>query len=112
MKKATQGIILSIALLAVLLVATQPTKLPSFMLIVPFGLMFVILTLGTALLFAWRSSRLTARHVRNGAFVAAMPMILVVLQSIGQLTLRDLLIIVVFFVLSYFYVGRLSAQRR
>jgi hypothetical protein len=110
MKRALEIILFCMAALALLLGATQPTKLPSFVLIVPFLLMFCALALGISLIIAWRSSKLTAKNVRIGALGAALPILLLVLQSIGQLTVRDVLIIVVLFVLAYFYVARMAMQ--
>jgi len=112
MKRTIQVIIFGIAALAILFGTTQPAKLPSFVLIVPFLLIFLVLTLGISLLVGWRSSTLTAKNLRIGALGAALPVLLLVLQSIGQLIVRDVFIIVLLFTLGYFYVARISVQRR
>ena len=112
MKKTVKLIILSLGILLALMVTTQPTKLPSAMLIVPFLLMYVALSLVLALLLAWRSRALTSKHVRKGLLGAALPMLLLVLQSLGQLTVRDVMIIFLLFGVGYFYISRLNTATK
>ncbi len=93
-----------IAILALFMVA-DPNKVPSFVLMTPFVLLFIFLS---SLVFAVLRGRgiPTARSVRVGVVLAAVPLILLVLQSIGQLTLRDVLTMAILLALSYFYISR------
>ncbi|HKU19248.1 MAG TPA: hypothetical protein VJP80_08390 [Candidatus Saccharimonadales bacterium] len=112
MKQAVKIVLTSLVALILLLITTQPTKLPSALLILPFVLMFFVLTGAIGLLLSWRSTRLTAKKYKLGALGASLPVLLLVLQSIGQLTLRDVLIIIALFALAYFYVARMAAPAR
>lgn len=100
-------IISSICLVAVLLLfmSTDPNKIPSFVLMLPFVLLFIVLS--SLITVVLRTQGMAdARSFRTGLVLAAVPLILLVLQSIGQLTLRDVLTIGILFAISYFYVSR------
>ncbi len=104
-------IISSACLVAVLLLfmTTDPNKTPSFVLMLPFVLLFVLLsTLITIVLRAQGTAE--GKSLKIGLVLAAVPLILLVLQSIGQLTIRDVLTIGILFVISYFYVSRTTAS--
>jgi hypothetical protein len=101
----------SICLVAVLLLfmATDPNKLPSFVLIVPFVLLFVLLS--TIIMIILKTQGMAdKKSLKMGLSLAGVPLILLVLQSIGQLTLRDVLTIGILFAISYFYVSRSTAS--
>lgn len=88
----------------------QPSKLPVVLLIVPFVLLFAafytlwnLLNLLRVRYFArqtWQPSR------RLGVAVCLTGVLLMVLQSLGQLTLRDVLTILALLLLGYAYVAR------
>jgi len=103
--------ILGFALLAIL-TTTQPARLPSVVLIVPFVLMFAILALTISLLIAWRHKALSFKAVRAGCMAASLPMVLLILQSVGQLTLRDGVTLVALFLLTYFYLSKVTTVVR
>lgn len=100
--------ICGVALLCMLLL-TDPQELPSIALIVPFALLFITLAAGT--LFGLGAYGVSGRRkFRIGLIASAIPVALLVLQSLGQLTLLDALVILAVFGIAYFYVSRLSAQ--
>jgi len=96
--------------LVIFVTCTNPAKLSSFLLIAPFALIFSALWGGGFLLLRkfdisrFRSSRLAL-------LVAGVPVGLMLLQSIGQLTIRDFITILAFFAIAYFYIARLTAPR-
>jgi hypothetical protein len=94
--------------LLVLFITTEPTDVPSFILVLPFLFIFIILLSLISLLLQKRGMSVR-RSWRVGALFAAIPLTLLILQSIGQLTVRDLLTIAALFSLSYFYITRTTA---
>jgi hypothetical protein len=112
MKRTVKVIAIAGILLLALLGTTQPARLPSVILIVPFILMFAILALTIALLVAWRHENMIVKSIRFGCMVALLPILLLVLQSVGQLTLRDGLTLVALFGITYFYMSKVNAVVR
>jgi len=98
-------------LLTLLLCTTQPARLPSAVLIVPFALMFAILALTISLAIGWRHGGMSARALRAGFLGAVLPILLLVLQSVGQLTVRDALTLFALFGITYFYMSKVNAVR-
>lgn len=100
--------ICSVILLFVLL-STDPQRLPSIILVSPFILLFVIIF--TGILFMLGAYAMTQqRKIRIGLIGAAAPVVLLVLQSLGQLTVRDVLAILILFCATYFYISKLSVR--
>jgi hypothetical protein len=98
----------SLVLLLVLLFTTDPSRVPSIILFLPFILLFVCLM--TIILYLLGMKGITGRKgVKVAGLCAGVPLALLVLQSIGQLTLRDVLVITALFVVSYFYLLRSPA---
>lgn len=98
------------ALLIILLTTTQPADLPSIVLIVPFVGVMLILSLTIACVIAWHGDRkITYRTIRIGCIGALLPILLLVLQSVGQLTWRDGLTLIALFVITYFYMSKINA---
>jgi hypothetical protein len=89
----------------VLFFAFDPNKLPSFILILPFILIFGLIVSLTAFLLQKRGLA-RRRSLKIAVLCAVIPTLLLVLQSIGQLTVRDVLTLGVLFVLSFFYITR------
>lgn len=107
MKTSSKIAIASGALLLLLLLFTDPSALPSAFLMVPFVLVFIALSAAVSrimIMFGLTISK--ARRV--GYVFSSIPVLLLALQSLGQLTLRDVLVVLVFFVLAYFYVSKLE----
>lgn len=99
---------------AVFLSFTDPLRMPSFFLVVPFGLLFcsLYLTIVMALDF-FRSpedERVIGMKLQRprllATVIAGFPVILLVLQSIVQLTLWDVILALTIFLLIYVYVSR------
>lgn len=105
MKKQFIVLILCIVALTLLLLSTDPAKLPSFLLILPFIILYVLL-LTISILFLQKRGMARLRSIKVGSLLAGLPLLLLVLQSLGQLTPRDVLVIIILFVLSYFYLSR------
>lgn len=93
--------------LLLLLLTTDPAHLPSVMLFVPFLLLFMALWLGGSALLNMLGMR-RSMATRLGLFLAALPTLMLVLQSIGQLTFRDVVTISALFGIAYFYMSRFS----
>ena len=95
-------------LLAVFLALTEPAGLPVAALIIPFVLLFV------ALFGAWHSvQRLRLQyaargrpHGRLGVIICASVVLLLALQSLGQLSLRDVLTVSAIVTIGSFYMDR------
>jgi len=89
----------------------QPDKLPVVGLIVPFVLLFAALY-GSWLLIGMIRSRYFAKeherrpHKQLGMAVSASAVLLLVLQSLGQLTARDVVTVIATVVLGYLYLAR------
>jgi len=96
----------SLILLCFLLV-TDPQRLPSAALVVPFILIFSVLcgTIFSVLNLHALSGR---GRFRAAAAVAAALVLLLVLRSLAQLTIRDTLATLLFFAFIYFYTHRFS----
>ena len=96
-------------ILLLLLLLSDPRNLPSVILIVPFALVFIILWLATTIFLDYYAFA-KAKRARTGLIVAAIPVLLLGLQSLGQLTIRDTLAICILFVITYFYLSRFTAS--
>jgi hypothetical protein len=100
---------ISSIILLLILLTTDPKNLPSTVLIVPFLLLFIGLVSASSYLLGvigvGKKSRL-----KFSLMVGAVPVVLLVLQSLGQLTLRDGLVIFAFFAVAYMYISRLGTR--
>lgn len=99
----------SLTLLLLLFFGFDPNKLPSLLLILPFMLLFVVLLCTIRFLLQKRGTSY-ARSTKIAILCTAIPILLLVLQSIGQLTVRDLLTLGVLFGLSFFYITRATSS--
>jgi hypothetical protein len=93
---------------------TQPQKLPVLLLVVPFVLLFAGLLNIWALLVPL-TLRITGRRGYQGSkrlryTVCGSLVLLAVMQSLGQLTLRDVGTIIAIAVIGYVYIGRSRSQ--
>jgi hypothetical protein len=77
-------------------------------LIVPFILLFLVLLAGGLFIMS-QFGVAPPRRRRIAAVLATAPVLLLVLQSLGQLTVRDTLGIFVLFSLTYFYIVRVTS---
>lgn len=108
--KGMKYIYLSLAttvVLLLLLFGTNPQEISSAALVAPFALIFLMLFLVAAYFF--RIKGFTRRSSWTMAtFLALLPTLLLVLQSIGQLTVRDVFTIIALFVIAYFYTSHVD----
>jgi preprotein translocase subunit YajC len=95
--------------LLILFLGLDPNKIPSFMLVLPFILLFAFLFIGIALLLEKQGME-RKKRLKIAGLCSALPILLLVLQSIGQLTVRDVLTVVLLFAVSYFYIARATAS--
>lgn len=112
MKKMAVPIVLYL-LFFVFLFSTDPNKLSVGWLLVPFVLLFGALFSTVSLLQQRKhgQKRGLGKTVATAVVLAAIPTFLLLLDSINQLTLRDVLIFVIFSVLVLFYIRRLKFSR-
>jgi hypothetical protein len=94
--------------LIVLFFTTDPNSVPSSILVLPFLLLFLLLLTAIYVLLQTRGVP-SHKSLKIGALGAVAPLALLVLQSIGQLTVRDVLVLAALFGLSYFYISRNAA---
>lgn len=102
------------ALTCLFLMATSPAHLPAFVLVVPFAAIFYSLySTIMAIIHFLRSTEddtvggLKLRRPRVlAAVVAGFPVLLLVLQSIVELSILDVIISLVIFLLVYIYISR------
>lgn len=106
-------IVAVLGLTVIFMISTDPKQVPAVMLVLPFGLLFVLLYLVVrevlrflqpedAVVRGWVSYR--PRML--SAVIASFPVLLLVLQSIMELNRWDVLIALVIFVLAYVVVSR------
>jgi hypothetical protein len=98
--------------LALFMMVSQPSKLPVVVLIVPFVLLLGAFYSLWTLISLIRRRYLSRKgdearpHRRLGLAVSLSATLLLVLQSLGQLTLRDVLTVAAIIILGYLYVSR------
>jgi hypothetical protein len=112
MKKPFKFVIAAITALLLLLFLTQPTSVPPVVLIAPFIIIFLVLTTLLAMLFGLSKRSVGTKQLQMGALSAALPTLLLVLQSVGQLTVRDALTIFLLFAITYFYLSKRKVSAR
>jgi hypothetical protein len=95
------------------LVLVSPAKLPLLLLVVPFVLFFFATRSTFLLLGEYVSTRGNGSESlrKVGSILATISVGMLALSSIGQLTLRDVLTIVLLILLGYFYIARNQAAK-
>ncbi len=93
--------------LAILLMTTNPQSVSVFVMMVPFLLLFAILSSVGWLIFEAYDTEPRRRIVLSAMF-AVLPVLLLILKSIGQLEFKDLLIVLAFILFGWFYVSRIN----
>lgn len=93
--------------LPVLLLTTDPQKLPLPLLFLPIILVYAACALSVYLAFSWLRPGMDNKKRRFIAlFTGTLPTLLVILQTIQQLSIRDLLIVVILFALLVWYMQK------
>jgi hypothetical protein len=109
MKSLSRLIGFCAVILFLLFILTNPRDLPSSLLMAPFILLFIILLLSIVLILRpYNLAR--AKRLRLASTIAGFPVLLLVLQSLGQLTVRDALAMSALFGMVYFYISRLGVR--
>lgn len=114
MKRTILKVATAWGLLFLYLVVTQPERLPLVGLIVPYILLFIALYSTGTLLASLReryknsSSEPRGRPQRLSMVVSLIIVLLLTLQSIGQLSVRDVITTLAIFALGYLYFARSS----
>lgn len=106
MTNSIRLLILAVVGLGILLMTTQPNQLPSIVLILPFLLILLIVFLGVRLLFGGKSGRISG----SALLIAGLVVIFLALQSLGQLTPRDMIMLSILFATAYFYMYRRASK--
>lgn len=110
MKKPLVVIAACSLLLLGIFFATDPEKVPAFALVLPFVLCAIILF--TAIVWLLRLKGVSrGKAIRVAVLCSGLPMIVLVLQSVGQLTIKDVIALTAVFLLSYFYMSRIPMVR-
>ena len=98
------------------ILVTNPTKIPVSFVVVPFA--FLLLALWTSwsvvcdLLWGTRRDGQLERTIRHlGHMLSVATTICLALQSIGQLSIRDILAVLFVCILGFFYVHRMTAPK-
>ncbi len=99
--------------LAIVFLSTNPDKIPAIIFVVVFMLLYgLFVSLGLLMLSVLRRLDMLSwqrgKIMKTAFSVAGLPFILLLLQSLGQLTLKDVFLVMVLFFLLYFYFSRLS----
>lgn len=98
--------------LSIILTTTHPERLPAALFIVVFALLYGLMVyalIGAGLvavnlgLLPWQLPRIR----RTAMWASVLPVFLLILQSIGQLTLQDIIITLGLFALLYLYFSRM-----
>lgn len=108
-------VILTVLLMvgAVFFMFTNPRSVPSVVLIVGFAMIFAVLYVGLRLiirLLGLRDRMSAAQYKVLTLGGAGLPVLLLALQSIGQLTLRDVVTIAALFLVGSFYAMKLAPK--
>ena len=112
-------VIIPVAIVCLFLTSTNPKHMPSVLLIAPFLLFALILYQLVLAIFGFLNGTyndditktLVARPRLLAVIVAAFPVLLLLLQSIGQLSFRDVLTVALIFVVTYIYLDKYSLGR-
>ena len=109
MTKHYRTALISSTILLLFLLFTRPDNVPAAFLMMPFLLIFAVLLFGSlSVLSAIGAPKQVV--LRVALVMAGLPVGLLVLQSLGQLTLRDCAVIIVLFLVAYFYLSRFGAR--
>jgi hypothetical protein len=114
--KAAITVVTPWAILLGFMVLSQPQKLPVLLLIVPFILLLIALMntwkVAVPLLYRLVGKRGRVSTARLRVAACGSVVLLLVLQSLGQLTLRDVLTILAIIVIGYVYSGRSRPEQQ
>lgn len=109
-KKKSIGLIAGYVVVAIFFITVNPQNLSLIFILVPFGLIFILLymTLTFGLDFFFTLSKHQKRVIALVASV--MPVLLLVIQSITQLTMKDVLLCIAIAVIMLWYFIKLNQK--
>lgn len=93
---------------------TNPTNVPSYMLIVGFVLLmttFYYLVLGMFRLGKWYGLDFSKKQVRLARIITTITAVIVALQTTGQLSHREIFVLMPLAILAYAYMSYISPKR-
>lgn len=108
-KKTILHALLSWTGLALFLLVTKPTSMPLIFLIIPFCLLYAAIFLTTKVIIAYNTRSRPLRSPLVGHLplvIASMAVLVIALQSVGQLSIRDVVALGLLILVGYFYVHR------
>lgn len=109
MTRAVKVSVLGSIILLVFFLLTDPRELPSVLLVAPFVLLFAVMAPITTIVLGWYGPT-RPKRLRLGLTFSASVVLLLLFQSLGQLTFRDALGIFALFGIAYFYLLRFALQ--
>jgi uncharacterized membrane protein len=109
-KRQKTKVIFSWGALLALILLTNPTRLPVPFLVLPFAILFIALYLSLSLLLQKYSRLHPTRIKRTAAVSSSIVIVAFALQSLGQLTIRDVVVAVALIGIGYFYIGRTAIR--
>ena len=116
--KRSFKIIVLIVSTVLLLTLTNPNHMASVFLVAPFLLFALVIYQAAMAIFRYsndtRLDQDSKAHIIRPRLIAALaagfPVLLLILQSIGQLSLKDVITVTAIIVLAYFYMGKFSSK--
>ena len=117
MKSRLKRIILLVIMytsLFMFLFMTNPNKLAIGWLIIPFIWLFIVLYLSVLFIFdiTGYKAHKPKRKVTTAVLIAAIPSLILLLDSIDQLTLKDGLLIVILGLIASFYTNKFKVKSK
>lgn len=105
-------IVLLYVVTLILLITTDPQQSSLIVIIAPFVVLYfgILLTLRVLISYAYKGKNISSRkRTALAAIGAGFPILCLLLQSIGQFSLRDLITLIALFGILLFYTDRASA---
>jgi hypothetical protein len=100
-------------LLGAVLITTNPRSLPLALLVAPFVILATALYLTISLILRMMWPRLSRpKRLFYSACLAGLPTFLLILNSVNQLTWRDVLLVVILTLFLFFYGSRWQASQK
>lgn len=95
-----------------LLISTNSQHIPLIILVLPFVIFFAAFTLSILLIMKYvdngKSFIISQRRLLSAGLIASLPIITLVLTSIGQFSFRSFITLLILFGIASFYINRLS----
>ncbi len=96
--------------------STDPTKLPAILLIAPILWMFlcIVYTIFVLqrVLYNSQNEAINKKRIGSAVLIASVPTVLLLLQSIGQLTAKDLALVLILVGIGFAYLKRFRLAQK